>query len=156
MKRFVLTAALSLAVSGPIALAQQPAAPPSSDVQDSPRGGPGGHRHAPDPHRQALMLGKRLNLTTDQTTRLEPILADRQSKIEALRSSSSTDEKSRHQQMRSIQEDTQTKLANVLTPEQLGELKEMRGGMMGRHGRGGPAGPEGPGSNGEVPPPPSA
>ena len=159
MKRFVLTAALSLAVSGPIALAQQPAAPPSPDVQDSPRGGPegpSGHRHAPDPHREALMLSKRLNLTTDQTTRLEPILADRQAKIDALRSSSSPDEKSRHQQMRSIQEDTRTRLASVLTPAQLGELREMRGRMMGGHGHGGPGAPDspgGPGSNGEAPPP---
>ena len=98
------------------------------------------------------MLSRRLNLTTDQTTRLEPILADRQSKVDALRSSNTLDEKSRHQQMRSIQEDTQTKLAAVLTPAQLGELKEMRGRMRGAHGH---AGPGGPGSNGEAPPPPT-
>ena len=159
MKRFILSSALVLSLSSPFALhsvAQAPATPPAppSDTQGPPPGGHGGHRHPPDPHREATMLSKRLNLTPDQTTRLEPILVDRQSRIDSVRSNTSLDEKSRHQQMRSIQEDTQTKLASVLTPDQLKELKEMRGKMMGRHGRGGP---EGPGGNGEAPPaPPTA
>ena len=86
------------------------------------------------------MLSKRLNLTTDQTSRLEPILADRQTRMDALRSNTSLDQTARRQQMRSIQEDTQTKLASVLTPDQLQQMKEMRG-KMGRHSHGGPDGP---------------
>lgn len=150
MKRTLLTAALSLALCGPLALCQQPAAPPASpsDAQGPP---PGGRMHHPrDPHHEAMMLGKRLNLTSDQTTRLEPILADRQSRVEALRSNASLDPKTRHEQMRSIQEDTQTKLAGVLTPDQLQQMKEMRG-RMGHRGHGGP---DGPGGNGATPPPP--
>ena len=151
MKRLILTAALSLSLAGPVALsalAQQtaPPPPPSSDTQ----GPPAGRMHrSRDPHREAEMLSKHLNLTPDQTSRLEPILADRQTRIEALRSNSSLDGKARHEQMRSIQEDTQTKMAGVLTPDQLQQLKQMRG-RMGRHGRGGPNGPGGP----DAPPPP--
>lgn len=158
MKISFLRSALALGLALPLAqsaVAQEPSTPPAppSDTQGPPSGGPGGHRHAPDPHREAAMLGRRLNLTPDQTTRLEPILADRQSRVEALRSNSSLDEKARHQQMHSIQEDTQTKLAGVLTPDQLNQMKQMRD-RRGRHDRGGPDGAYGPGGNGETPPPP--
>lgn len=149
MKRLIFTAALSLSLAGPVAfsaIAQQTAPPPPADTQ----GPPAGRMHRPrDPHRQAEMLSKHLNLTPDQTSRLEPILADRQSRMDALRSNTSLDQKARHEQMRSIQEDTQTKMAGVLTPDQLQQLKQMRGGM-GRHGRGGPNGPGGQ----DAPPPP--
>lgn len=147
MKRTLLTAALVLSMAGPLAhfsFAQQESAPPPPDAQ---RDGPGGHRHPPNPHREAEMLSRRLNLTPDQTAKIEPILADRESRIEALRSKTSLDEKGRHEQMRSIRQDSESKMAGVLTPDQLTLLKNMRE-------RRGPGGPGGPGNHGEAPPPP--
>jgi Spy/CpxP family protein refolding chaperone len=73
MNRNLLAATLVLAVSGGVALAQQQTAP-------SPSGQPGPngfHHRKHSPEREAKPLSKMLNLTPDQTAKLEPILANR-------------------------------------------------------------------------------
>jgi Spy/CpxP family protein refolding chaperone len=141
MKRTILTAALSLALAGTAAFAQQPA--PTPDAQQPP---PKPH-HAPNPQHEAKHLSKVLNLTPDQTAKLEPILADRDQKMEALRSNTTLAPKEMHQQMRAIQQDTQQQLSGVLTPDQLQQMKAMRH-EHGPHG--------GPNQAQPTPPPPSA
>ncbi|HEY5380958.1 MAG TPA: hypothetical protein VIJ65_01780 [Acidobacteriaceae bacterium] len=124
MKRLLLSTALSLALAGTAAFAQQTSAP-----QDAPplANAPmhQHHRH-PNPQRQATRLSKQLNLTADQTARLEPILAERDQKFQALMQDTSLTPDQRHEQMHSIQQSTQQQLASVLTPDQLQQMKTMR------------------------------
>jgi Spy/CpxP family protein refolding chaperone len=141
MKRTILAAALSLALAGNAAFAQQPA--PTPDAQQ-PQPKP---HHAPNPQHEAKHLSKVLNLTPDQTAKLEPILADRDQKMEALRSNTTLAPKDMHQQMRAIQQDTQQQLSGVLTPDQIQQMKAMRH-EHGPHG--------GPNQAQPAPPPPSA
>lgn len=112
----VLTAGLSLAG------AQQPEATPDAGV---PQAAPSGHHHAPNPQRQAAMLSKRLGLSPDQTTKLEPILAGRDQKLQALWQNDELTPQDRHQQMRSIHDETEQQLGGVLTPEQMTQFKAM-------------------------------
>lgn len=149
MKRMMLSTALAVALIGAAAFAQQT---PSAAPQDTP-GAPmhHGHHHHPNPQKQAEMLSKRLNLSADQTAKLEPILADRDQKFQALRENTSLTPDQRHEQMKAIHQSTEQQLATVLTPDQLQQLKTMRHGRRGF----GPHGPKGPTGEAQPTPPPS-
>ena len=122
MKHFFLSASLALALTATLALAQS--APASPDA--TPQKGYQRYNHAPDPHRAAERIGQRLGLSADQTAKLEPIFADSQKKIAALRSDTTLSQDQRRQQFRIIHESMKTQLAGVLTPEQMQQLSQMR------------------------------
>jgi periplasmic protein CpxP/Spy len=124
MKRLFLTSSLALALTGTLALAQSTSTPPDT-TQGYHR-----HHHAPNPQRVAQRMGERLGLSADQTAKLEPIFADSQQKMAALRADTSLSPEQRHQQFRTIHESVKTQLATVLTAQQMQELQQMR------HGRG--------------------
>ena len=129
MKRILFPSALVLALAGGLAYAQVPAPPP----QQAPAPIVRTHEHrVPDPHRAAMRLSKQLNLTPDQTARIEPIFADRDQKIAALRSSDTpADPRTLHEQFHAIQRDTEQQLTGVLTPEQVEQMKSMHHGHHG-------------------------
>ena len=131
MKRILLSASLALALSGTLVLAQStpaPAAPAGKHF----------HHHSHDPQQEAAWLSKKLNLSSDQTAKLEPILADRDQKMTALWSNSSITPDEKKQQMRTIHENTKQQLATVLTPDQLEQMKSMHRHHHGAPGQGQP------------------
>jgi periplasmic protein CpxP/Spy len=132
MKRILLTTALSLALTGTAAFAQQTAAP-----QDTPNGAPHHHFHH-NPQREAAFIGQKLNLNADQTSKLEPIFASRDQQFQALHQNASLTPEQRHEQMKAIHQTTEQQLATVLTPDQLAQLKAMRHNHRGYgpHGQG--------------------
>src|ERR1700723_1570122 len=67
MNRLLLSTSLALALSGSVALAQQ--------AQQSETPAPAAKHHAPNPQRETARLSKKLNLSADQSAKLEPILA---------------------------------------------------------------------------------
>jgi protein CpxP len=127
MKHLFLSASLTLALAGTLAPAQSTPTNPDTTTQN----GYHRHHHAPDPHREAQRVGQRLGLSADQTAKLEPIFADSQQKIAALRSDTSLSPDQMRQQFRAVHETTKTQLASVLTPDQMQQLRNMRHG----HGR---------------------
>jgi Spy/CpxP family protein refolding chaperone len=124
MKQIVLTSALLLSFAGTAAFAQT-AAPQTQATHKH-------HHRAHDPHKTALKMGKKLGLSQDQTAKLEPILAERQQKMKALRTDTSLTADQKKDQRRQIQESTRTEMSGVLTPEQMQQLHAMRQGH--RHG----------------------
>ena len=138
MKNLFLRSVLmtSLAVGGGVAAAeaQTTTQQPDQTQQAAPQGSPDHHRHAPNAQRETKMLTRRLGLSSDQAAQVEPILADRAQRMEAL-SSTQGDPASVKAQRRTIMEDTKQKLDAVLTPAQQQELAQMRHGH-GRHGDG--------------------
>lgn len=92
-------------------------------------------RHAQDPAHQTKHLAKKLGLNADQTAQLQPIFADRDAKIAALRSDQSLDPKSRHRQMRAIGQDVDSRVNALLTPPQQQLYADMRASHH-HHGRG--------------------
>ena len=118
MKRFLSLAALAVVVSSSAAFAQMPAPDSNTPAQ--------AQRHAPDPHRAAMRMSQQLGLSPDQTARLEPILADRQQKLQALRADTSLTDAQRKHQMKTIHQTERMQLSNVLTPDQMKQMKAMR------------------------------
>ena len=129
MKRTILPAALALVLAGSVAFAQQTQTTPAPDAQQ-PAATPHHHRH-PSPERETARLTKKLNLTTDQAAKIEPILADRDQKMKDLWSNTALAPQDKHQQMRAIHENTQQQLDAVLTPDQVQQLKAMHHGHRG-------------------------
>jgi periplasmic protein CpxP/Spy len=123
MNRLLLSTSLALALSSTVVFAQQEAAPPP----------PAKHHHAHNPQRETARLAKKLNLTADQSAKLEPILADRDQKIAALHNDTTISPMIAKQQMRAIHQQTKQQLANVLTPDQLQQMRALR-----HHGHGAP------------------
>lgn len=126
----LLTAGLS------IAGAQQTQTAPDSNATQG--NAPYHHHHAPNPQRQAEFISKKLNLTPDQTAKIEPILATRDQQMQSLWQNQQLAPQDRHQQMRSINQTAQQQMATVLSPDQMAQLKAMRHGRHhGPHGENG-------------------
>ncbi|SDF25314.1 hypothetical protein [Terriglobus roseus] len=129
MKQILLTSALLLSFAGTAAFAQAAApqtAAPQTQVTHKH------HRRAHNPHKVALKMGKKLGLSQDQTAKLEPILAERQQKMKALHTDTTLTADQKKDQRHQIQQNTQTEMSGVLTPEQMQQLKTMR--QAHRHG----------------------
>jgi hypothetical protein len=71
-------------------------------------------------------MAQRLNLSADQTAKLEPILANRDEKTAALRGNTALSPQDMKMQMTSIHKETRQQLNAVLTPEHMQQLKTMR------------------------------
>jgi periplasmic protein CpxP/Spy len=120
MNRILLSTSIALALSTGLVFAQQPEAVPAPTAKV--------HRHAHNPQREAAKLSKKLNLSSDQTAKLEPILADRDQKIAALTSDTPISPMIMKKQMHAIHQQTREQLATVLTPDQLQQLKSRHHG----------------------------
>jgi Spy/CpxP family protein refolding chaperone len=116
MRRIIFSAVLAVSLASGLALAQAPA----------PNVAHHGKRHGHNPHAEAMKMSQRLNLSSDQTAKLEPILANRDQKIAALRGNTAMSQQDMKAQMRSIHKETRQQLNAVLTPEQLQQMKTMR------------------------------
>jgi periplasmic protein CpxP/Spy len=120
MNRIFLSTSLALALSSSLVIAQQP---------ETPAPAPAAKHHTHNPQREATRISKRLNLSSDQTAKIEPILADRDSKIAALTNDSTISPVVMKQQMKAIHQQTRQQLSAILTPEQLQQIKSHRRGQ---------------------------
>ena len=136
MKRTLLTSALAITLAATAAIAQQTTQQPSGDAATQQPTGQYSHHHRGhgkmDPHKAAQHVGKKLGLSDDQTAKLEPIFADSQQKMSALRANTSLTPDQRREQMKAIHTDTQSQLSTVLTPDQMQQLHSMRRGRRGK------------------------
>ena len=73
-------------------------------------------------------MSQKLNLSADQTAKLEPILANRDQKVTSLRSNTALSPQDMKTQMHAIHKETRQQLNAVLTPEQIQQMKTMRHG----------------------------
>jgi periplasmic protein CpxP/Spy len=154
MNKKLATLALTVALSGfgsAVAFAQDDA-----QGQQPPMGAGsgGGRRFAPqDPAAQVKHLQSQLGLSADQANQLLPILTEARSQQMAVRQDSSLAGPDRMAKMQSIRQDTDAKVAAVLTPDQQTKYKAMRAEMMQRGPRGGGPGGPPPGQDAPTAPP---
>jgi protein CpxP len=109
-----------LAVAGSAAFAQS-----DSTAQQPAPMAPGG-RHGMSPDEQLARMTKDLNLTSDQATQIKPILANRQQEMQALRQDQSMSQEDKMAKMKSLREDSNTKIAAVLNDTQKQQFAEMQ------------------------------
>lgn len=124
MKKFVFASALAIALAGSVAIAQDPTPAPTTAPA------PAGMKHH-KPGKMAAKMAAELNLTDEQKDKIKPILADRESKMEALAADTASTPQAKKQQQREIMKKFQADMAGVLTPEQLEKMKGMRKGHKG-------------------------
>jgi periplasmic protein CpxP/Spy len=116
MNRLLLSTSLALALSGIVVLAQQAETPVPAAK----------HYHAHSPQRETARLSKKLNLSPEQSAKIEPILADRDQKMTALKNDSTISPLIMQQKMKALHQQTRQQLATVFTPEQLQQVKSHR------------------------------
>ena len=71
------------------------------------------------------MISRKLGLTPDQTSRIEPILATRDQQMQAVWQNGQLTPQDRHQQMHAINQQSEQQLSGVLSPDQMAQLKAM-------------------------------
>jgi Spy/CpxP family protein refolding chaperone len=117
-------------------LAQDQSAPPAVSAQ-SPAQRPA---HVPNPRHQAKKMAKALNLTPDQVSKIEPILADRDQQVQSLRSDATLAPNDRKAKMHSIRQDSDSRIEALLTDiqkQQYEQIKQSR--KANRHQQAAPA-----------------
>jgi len=138
-RRFLTVMASGLLVLGVVlgAKAQEPGPPPGGHMGR-------GHRMSPDEELQRL--DKSLKLSDDQKASIKPILEDRQKKMESLHADTSLSREDRMGKMKSIMDESNGKIRDVLNDDQKKQFDDMQQHMRGRM--------PGHGPGGETPPPP--
>jgi Spy/CpxP family protein refolding chaperone len=114
---------LRLAILG-TALALGASATPQ-DQPPAPAGAPSG-RQMPSPEEQAARLATRLNLNESQKAALVPILSEQQDQLKRIMGESDGSRRSNFRQMRSVREETDKKIAALLTPDQKKQFEQLR------------------------------
>jgi periplasmic protein CpxP/Spy len=104
--------ATGLTLGSAAAFAQQDSPAPGASAQQ------GGHRQPPTPDEQVARMTKRYNLSADQQAQIKPIIADQQQKMLALRQDSSLSQDDKMAKMKSIHEDSNTKIQAILNDTQ--------------------------------------
>ena len=119
MKRTLVLSTLALALAGGAAFAQQTDAPPAAPAHKAHHG-----KHSSQAAAQHMKDA--LGLTDEQTAKLEPILATRQQKTEAVKADTSLTDDQKRMQLKQIGKDSRKELEGILTPEQMEKMKSMK------------------------------
>ena len=77
-----------------------------------------GHRQPPTADEQVARMTKKYNLSADQQAQIKPIVADQQQKMMALRQDTSLSREDKMAKMKSIHEDSNTKIQALLNDSQ--------------------------------------
>ncbi|MBV9183352.1 MAG: hypothetical protein JO356_18775 [Acidobacteria bacterium] len=102
-----------------------------------------------DPSKRAAMLAKRLNLSSDQQSKVEEVLKSEQSQMQNLRADSSVSQGDRRSKMMDIHKSSNDQIRGILNEDQQKKWDEMQSKMMQGHHHGGPAA----GASSDSPPP---
>ncbi|HXW89488.1 MAG TPA: hypothetical protein VEK33_02990, partial [Terriglobales bacterium] len=138
IKHCLLALALAGLVGGPFVFAQDS----GSNAQSAPSAmqaehGPG-HYHL-DPEKRAEMLSKKLNLSSDQQSKVLEILKSEQSQTESLRSDNSLSQEDRRSKMMEIHKSSNEQIRALLDPDQQKKWEEIQSKQMEGHHHGGQA-----------------
>jgi Spy/CpxP family protein refolding chaperone len=125
--RFALSGLLAtgLTLSASTLFAQDAAPAPDAAAQGPGGGyGRGGGRQPMDPDQQVARMTRRYNLSADQQAQIKPILANQQQQMMALRGDSSSSREDRMAKMKTIREDSSTKIQAILNDTQKQKFAE--------------------------------
>lgn len=83
---------------------------------------------------QLAWMSKKLNLTDDQKSKLEPIFADQHKQVQAIRQNTTLTNEQKQSEINQLRQSTHQQVLSILTPEQQQQMKQMRGMRMHRNG----------------------
>lgn len=110
-------------VTGNVLFAQDQRQPTSAAPQTA---APAQSGHTPNPQRQAKGMAKKLGLTPDQESKLEPILADRDQQLQSARADTTLAPKEKHAKLLGINQDSDAKIESILTDAQKQQYEQMK------------------------------
>lgn len=115
-----------LYTQAPLLLAQDAASnpQPSAPSATAPERGEGHHHF--DPGKQTQRLTKKLNLTSDQQTKVQDILTSAQSQMQGLRADTSMSQEDRRSKMMEIHKTSSDQIRALLDASQQKKFDEMR------------------------------
>jgi Spy/CpxP family protein refolding chaperone len=118
MKRYLILAVTALVFTSacPLASFAAPATFQSSEQTQTP----------PPPDQVVAMMSSKLSLTDDQKTKITPIIADRQQKIQALKADTSMRKMKKAREAKSIMGDSDKKIEAILTDDQKQKYAAMK------------------------------
>jgi protein CpxP len=116
----------SLFLSGALVVAGSAAFAQSDSAAQQPAPTMPGMHHGMSPDEQLARMTKELNLTPDQATQVKPILVDRQQQMMTLRQDQSMSQEDKMDKMKSLREDSNTKIAAILNDTQKQQFAEMQ------------------------------
>ncbi len=125
---FLLSAAITAALPGAMLMAQTQSDAGQSAPAMSGRTQAAGvktHRNA-DPKKQARLMARKLGLSSEQTTKLEPILVERQQQMESVRADTSMAARDMHAKMRTIHQESDQKIEAILNDGQKQQYEQMK------------------------------
>jgi protein CpxP len=118
----VLAAAGLISMGPSFAGAQDTNSQPPQPAQEN-----GGHHHGPpDPAKRTAELTKKLNLTSDQQTKVQDALQSEHSQMESLYQDASLSQQDRHGKMMDIRKSTDDQIRGVLDSTQQKKWDEMQ------------------------------
>jgi Spy/CpxP family protein refolding chaperone len=126
VKKLLLTVIVNGALAMGLAAVSIPAKAQDQDTQSA------GARQMPSPDDVVQKLGEKLNLSDDQQAQIKPIIADRQQKLQALRSDTSMRGRQKAREAKSILEDSDRKIKAILTPDQQKQYADLEQQMKDR------------------------
>jgi periplasmic protein CpxP/Spy len=140
-----LVAAGAISLAAPFVAAQDNPSN-SQPMQSAPDGG---RHHGPvDPAQRTAELSRKLNLTSDQQTKVQEALQSERSQMDSLRQDTSLSQQDRHAKMMDIHQATDSQIRGVLDSNQQKKWDEMQARreqhMQNRH--------SGPPDSGSAPP----
>lgn len=133
-----------VALAGAGVWAQQEPSPPSNPPNEGTPGRRGGGGNVDN---RLENLSKQLNLTDAQTEKIRPLLKREAERIKEVRDNTSLTQAEARRRIVTIRKNTRQHIAEILTPEQKTQWREMqqerRGGGGPEGGQGGPGGGQG-------------
>lgn len=112
------------------------APPPANDQTTSQGTGRHAHMRHADPAKRLQWMSKKLNLTDEQKTKLQPIFQDEFQQMKAVREDTSLSREQKRGKMKQIHETFHPQVLAVLTPDQQQKLEQMRANRAARRGKG--------------------
>lgn len=132
LRKTILVVAGAIGLSG-LAMAQDAA--PQADQTPPARIGHPHKMRAADAEGRLERMGRKLNLTDDQKTKLKPIFQDEWQEMKPVREDASLSREQKREKMKSIHEKYRAQIEGVLTPDQQAKWKTMQSNRMHRGNR---------------------
>ena len=123
-----LGAVLIAGLSGSSLMAQDqsqpaPGAAPAASAQAPSDAQP---RHTPNPHRQAKKMAKKLGLSPDRQSKIEPILADRAQQMQSARADGTLAPNDKRAKIRDINQNSDSQIEAILSDTQKQQYEQMK------------------------------
>jgi len=128
LKQSILTAAIAgMLISGAAAVARDSSQSDTTAPQtQGQEGGAGRHHREMDPAKRTQHLAKKLNLSSEQQSKIQGLLQDEKTQMQSLKQDASSSQQDRRAKFMEIHKNTSEQIRASLNPDQQKKWDEMQ------------------------------